>query len=88
MQKINPNEISKELLAKAQACETPEELLKLAKENGVELTKEQAEAFIAEGTTVDLSDEDMAKVAGGVNWSCAIKGDCNDKCYGYCPGAL
>ena len=73
MQKINPNEISKELMAKAQACESAGELLKLAKENGVELTKEQAEAYIAEGGMVDLSDEDMAKVAGGVNWSCMSK---------------
>ena len=68
--KINPNEISKELMAKAQACETPEELMKLAKENGYDLTKEQAEAFFAEGGTVDLSDEDMAKVAGGKGWGC------------------
>ena len=44
--KINPNEISKELMAKAQACETPEELLKLAKENGIELSKEAAEAYL------------------------------------------
>ena len=72
--KINPNEISKELLAKAQACETPEALLALAKENGYDLTKEQAEAFLAEGGTVDLSDEDMAKVAGGkVKWGCVVK---------------
>ena len=68
--KINPNEISKELMAKAQACETPEELLKLAKENGYELTKEAAEAYIAEGGTVDLSDEEMSKAAGGYKVKC------------------
>ena len=73
--KINPNEISKELMAKAQACETPEELMKLAKENGYDLTKEQAEAFLAEGGTVDLSDEDMEKVAGG-----RVGGLCTDHC--------
>ena len=73
--KINPNEISKELMAKAQACETPEELMKLAKENGYDLTKEQAEAFFAEGGTVDLSDEDMEKVAGG-----RVGGLCTDHC--------
>ena len=73
--KINPNEISKELMAKAQACETPEELMKLAKENGYDLTKEQAEAFLAEGGTVDLSDEEMAKVAGGKGWGCGHQFD-------------
>ncbi|MBR1885495.1 MAG: Nif11-like leader peptide family RiPP precursor [Schwartzia sp.] len=70
MQNINPNEISQELLAKAQACETAEELLKLAKENGYELTKDEAEAYIAEGATVDLSDEEMARVAGGISSDC------------------
>ena len=61
----NNNKIPQELLEKAMKCETPEELLRLAKENGVALTKDEAEAFLAEGGTVDLSDEDMAKVAGG-----------------------
>ena len=79
--KINPNEISKELMAKAQACETPEELLKLAKENGIELSKEAAEAYLAEGGTVDLSDEEMARVAGGASWDCWAEGtpSCNKK---------
>ena len=68
--KINPNEISKELLAKAQACETPEELLTLAKENGYELTKEEAEAFLAEGGVADVPDEEMSKAAGGYKVKC------------------
>ncbi len=75
--KINPNEISRELLAKAQACETAGELMKLAKENGMELTKEEAEAYMAEFSSVELDDEMLKKVAGG---------DCynEDTCV-YCP---
>ena len=40
---INGKEISKELMDKAAKCETVEELLALARENGIELTAEQAE---------------------------------------------
>ncbi len=57
-------------------------------DNGMELTCEEAEAYLAEGATVDLSDEEMAKVAGGLNWSCAAKSDCGDKCYNYNPGPI
>ena len=71
----NNNKIPQELLEKTMKCETPEELLRLAKENGVALTKDEAEAYLAEGGTVDLSDEDMAKVAGG-----RVGGLCTDHC--------
>ena len=47
------------------ACETVEELLAFAKAEGLELTKEEAEAFLAEGGEVELSDEELAKAAGG-----------------------
>ena len=40
----NGKEISSELMDKAAKCRTAEELLALAKENGIELTPEQAEA--------------------------------------------
>ena len=38
----------KELIVKAMQCETPEELVELAKAEGVELTLEEAEAYLAE----------------------------------------
>ncbi|MBR1885496.1 MAG: hypothetical protein IJ812_03720, partial [Schwartzia sp.] len=50
--------------------ETAEELLKLAKENGYELTKEEAEAFLAEGGVADVPDEEMSKAAGGYKVKC------------------
>ncbi len=37
-------DLTPELQEKARACKTPEELLALAKEEGVELTEEQLEA--------------------------------------------
>ena len=36
---INKNELTKEQIQKAMACETVEELMELAKAEGVELTK-------------------------------------------------
>ena len=38
---IDKNELTKEQIAKAMACETAEELMALAKSEGVELTKEE-----------------------------------------------
>ena len=45
---INKNEITKEMLGKALQCETVEDLLALAKAEGIELTKEEAEAYLDE----------------------------------------
>ena len=56
---------SKELLQKAQACKTPEQLIELAKTEGIELTKEQAEAYLAQMQDVELDTESLDKVAGG-----------------------
>ena len=61
----NNNELTKEMLAKAMQCETPEELIALAKSEGIELTKEEAEAYLVELDDVELDDESLKKVAGG-----------------------
>ena len=45
---INKDELTKEQIQKAMACETAEELMALAKAEGIELTKEEAEAYMAE----------------------------------------
>ena len=39
---------SKELIQKAQDCETPEQLIELAKTEDIELTKEQADTYLAQ----------------------------------------
>ena len=54
MGKINMNELTKEQIQKAMACESVEELMELAKAEGVELTKEEAEAYMAEMEDVEL----------------------------------
>ena len=59
-------EFNTELLEKAKEAKSTEELLTLAKENGVELTKEEAEAYFAQlNKSGELSDEELDNVAGG-----------------------
>ena len=54
---INKNEITKEMLEKALQCETVEDLLALAKAEGIELTKEEAEAYLDEIVAVGNCSE-------------------------------
>ena len=63
--KTNGKEITKEMLEKAQACKTAEDLVALAKENGVELTAEEAAAYLAEHEDGKLTGEELDAVAGG-----------------------
>ena len=65
MAEINKNELSKELIAKAMQCETPEELIELAKSEGVDLTKEEAENLLTKLGEVELDSEELKAVAGG-----------------------
>ena len=62
---ININELTKEQIAKALSCETAEELMALAKAEGIELTKEEAEAYLSEMEDFELDEATLSKVAGG-----------------------
>ena len=79
MGKIDINELSKEQIQKAMACESVEELMALAKAGGVELTKEEAEAYMAEMEDVELDSDALKQVAGGMCYSAGMGADqrCN-----------
>ena len=62
---INEKEITKEMIVKAMACETPEELRAYAKSEGVEISKEEAEAYLAELQDLELDDAMLENAAGG-----------------------
>jgi len=64
---IDKSKISKEMLAKAAMCETAEELIALAKTEGMEITKAEAEAYLAELDNIELDSKALDKVAGGYN---------------------
>ena len=60
---VNKNEITKEMLEKAMQCKTAEDLMALAKAEGVAITK--AEAYLAELADVELDGKTLKDVAGG-----------------------
>ena len=63
---INKNELTKEMIEKAMQCETADELIALAKSEGIELTKEEAEAYLADLDDFELDDAMLKNVAGGI----------------------
>ena len=65
MATINKNKLTKEQIEKAMACETAEELMALAKAKGHEITKEEAEACMAELADIELDEATLQQVAGG-----------------------
>ena len=71
---INKNELTKEQITKAMKCETAEELLELAKAEGLSITKDEAEAYLAELSDMELDDTALKDMAGG-------------GCYMLCPNA-
>ena len=62
---VNKNELTKEMVAKALQCKDADELLTLAKAEGMELTKEEAEAYFTELEDFELDSDALQKVAGG-----------------------
>ncbi|MBR6965280.1 Nif11-like leader peptide family RiPP precursor [Candidatus Saccharibacteria bacterium] len=62
---INKNELTREQITKAMACETAEDLMALVKAKGHEITKEEAEACMAELADIELDEATLQQVAGG-----------------------
>ncbi len=58
-------EITKELLEKAEKCQTADELIALAKEIDIGLTVDEAQAFLDENADVELDSEQINAAAGG-----------------------
>ena len=74
MAKINPNTLTQEQIEKAMACKTAEELMELARRGGVELTKDEAEAYMADLSDFELDDAALANAAGGVKVCYGVDG--------------
>jgi hypothetical protein len=63
---INKNELTKEMIEKAMQCETAEDLMALAKAEGMDLSKEEAEAYLEKLEDIELDGAFLNKVAGGL----------------------
>ncbi len=78
MNKLDLNSFTKEQIEKAMECETPEELIALAKAEGFTLTKEEAEAYLSEMDNMELDEDALDNVAGGMCYSVGL--GANERC--------
>ena len=62
---INRNKLTKEMIEKAMKCKTADELIALAKAGGFDVTKDEAEAYMAELADFELDDAMLENAAGG-----------------------
>ena len=63
---IDKTKLTKAMLNEAAKCETADELIALAKTEGIEITKAEAEAYLAELENRELDSKALDKVAGGI----------------------
>ncbi len=71
---INKSKLTKEMIEKAEQCKTADDLVALAKANGITLTKEEADAYLAELEDMELDSADLDKVAAGTRVCYAVDG--------------
>ena len=69
---VDRNMITHERLEEVMQCETAEDLIALAKTKGIEITKEEADAYMEELSSTPLEAADLDSIAGGKH-----KGGCS-----------
>ena len=79
MANINKRELTKAQIEKAMACKTSEELLAAAEAEGYEMTKDEAEAYMAEMADVELDEETLTKAAGGGCYNLGCESRCDSR---------
>ena len=62
---IDKSKITREMIEKAMECDTAEDLIVLCKKAGITITKEEADAYLAELADFELNSKALDKVAGG-----------------------
>ncbi len=75
---IDKSKITKEMIEKAMECDTAEDLIALCKKAGITITKEEADAYLAELADFELNSKALDKVAGG-------ESNCYMDCHDYLP---
>ena len=78
---IDKTKITKDMLTKAAKCETADELVALAKKEGIAITKAEAEAYLDELQNIELDINALDKVAGGACYHVGF--GCNTDCGAY-----
>ena len=75
---IDKTKITKAILDKAFKCESADELMAMAKAEGYEITKDEAEAYMAEMDNMELDEDALDNVAGGMCYSAGLGS--NERC--------
>ena len=65
MGNIDKSKLTEAQIQKAMACSSVEELMKVAKEEGYELTEDEAKAYFAEMEDFERDGDKLKDVAGG-----------------------
>ena len=78
---FDKSKITKEMLEKAAKCNSADELIALAKSEGFEITRDEAQAYLAETENVELDSSTLEKVAGGACYEVGF--GCATDCGGY-----
>ena len=77
---IDKTKITKDMVEKAKQCKTADELIALSKTLGYEITKEEADAYLAELDNIELDNIELDKVAGGSCYTACKEISCNLLC--------
>ena len=72
MAKLDRNNLTPQMIQKAMECKDASELIVLAQENDIELTQEEAEAYLAELEDIELDEKELSDVSAAA-------------CYDHCP---
>ena len=76
MAKLDRNQVTPQMIQKAMECKNADELIALARENDIELTQEEAEAYLAELEDIELDEKSLSEMSAAGCYS-----DCNDTCW-------
>ena len=60
--------LTNDMIAKAMQCKDADELMALVKAKGLDITREEAEAYLVELDDMELDTTQLKKVAGGACW--------------------
>ena len=80
MAKFDKNALTPKQLEKAMDCKTAKELMTTAKAEGIELTRDEAEAYMAELAELELSANELKEITEG--FACNRKQICYDNADG------
>ena len=59
---------TKEMSAVAMQCNNANELVELVKSKGYDITQEEAEAYLEQFSSYELTDEELDGISGGQEW--------------------